>query len=187
MPPRAKKPMQLRKPGRTTRPLSFRVGFARVKLASGMRVTEVEAAIRAHFGVSKATAERDRREAEYLNNEILDRTLPDQIKRNIAKLDVIADDAHAASKYNDAVAAVKEINRVIGAHAPRKIQVTGQLNVAIDAHAIVGVLDERGLAALELVMTQIEAAKARGELAEPAPEPDAEQAADPSGDDSDED
>jgi len=58
--------------------------------------------------------------------------------------------------------------RVVGAYAPTRaqVEVTGQVevNVNLQARAIVGVLSERGLAAMRVLHEEIEAARLAGKL-----------------------
>jgi hypothetical protein len=57
-----------------------------------------------------------------------------------------------------------------GLHAAKKIQVTS-VSVSVEISAILDVLDAAGRAALDLVLDQVEAAKAAGRLKAPEPDP----------------
>lgn len=71
--------------------------------------------------------------------------------------------------------ALDRLCRLDGLYAPEKIEVTNTLSVAVQLDMVVNVLDEAGLAALEIVMAQLEAAKQRGDIQE-APDLDDEPA-----------
>lgn len=55
--------------------------------------------------------------------------------------------------------------KVTGAYAPKKIEISGSVGVRMEMRAVMAILDETGRTALEVVMKQIEAGKARGALA----------------------
>lgn len=147
----------------------YRIAFARRRLAGGETYGAVRTAIIEHFRVHKVTAERDIGEAKRRNEELTNKLVPELIARNAQRLDVLADLATEDGKYSDAVQALREFHRIHGMHAPKKLQVTTtSVSVSLDIQAVVGVLDDDGLHALEVVLAQIEAARARGELALPA-------------------
>jgi len=75
------------------------------------------------------------------------------------------DDLSAANYIMD------RLCRLDGLFAPEKhVHTTTTISVAVRIDAVVNVLDAAGLAALDVVLAQVEAAKARGELAEAADE-----------------
>jgi hypothetical protein len=122
------------------------------------------------FGISRATAWRRIAEAQRLIAEDAEQERPYLRARETARLNRIADKAEDGGEYHSAVAASREIGKLHGLHAAKKIQVT-TVSVAIEISAVLEVLDARGLAALDVVLEQVEAAKAAGLLKAPEPEP----------------
>lgn len=84
--------------------------------------------------------------------------------------------AEAAGDESAANYALDRICKLDGSYAPKKVEMSGMVGVTVNIsmRSIVGVLDAAGLAALELVMQQVELAKARGELPAALVENDAE-------------
>lgn len=78
--------------------------------------------------------------------------------------------AERAGKLNDANYAFDRWCKVKGAFSPKKVEITGSIGVSVQMRAVLAVLDADGKAALELVLRQLDAAKAAGKLVE-APEP----------------
>lgn len=187
MPKRQIRPRKPRRPPSKRHPNQyggngFRIAFARRRFAAGDNYSEVRNAMVEHFGIHRATAEKDIAEAKRRNDELTNKQIPELIARSSQRLDMIADLAVESGKYTDAVQAMREFHRIHGMHAAKKIQVSGQVvNVALDIHMVVGVLDEAGLAALEVVLGQIEAAKSRGELQIAAPADETEDDEDATG------
>ncbi len=72
----------------------------------------------------------------------------------------------AKGRYADANYAYDKYCKLLGLYAPKKVQLSGHLTVGAQITSLVGVLDARGLAALEIVQEQIAAAKAKGLLPE---------------------
>lgn len=174
MPPRRKNPLKPRKKPSQRQPNGhvrggYRVALARRLLASGVHPREIKARIIERFSVHPATVDTDIAEARRRNEEVTDKRVPELIHRNTVRLDSIADMAEEDGKYSDAVQALREVHRIHGMHAPKKLVVTGQVAVSLDIQAVVAILDDKGLAALEVVIAQITAAQARGELTEAAP------------------
>lgn len=62
--------------------------------------------------------------------------------------------------------ALDRLMRLDGLFAPEKIEIGGTISVAVQMRAVMNILDADGLAALEIVLTQMEAARVRGELVE---------------------
>jgi hypothetical protein len=71
------------------------------------------------------------------------------------------------NKQADANYAADKLCKLEGVYAPKKIEFSGTVGVAIEMRAVMGILDAAGIAALELVLEQVERAKAAGKL--PAP------------------
>lgn len=74
-----------------------------------------------------------------------------------------------AEEHDDRAAANYAHDRLCkldGLYAPKRVEMSGSvgLSVSVSMRSIIGVLDATGLAALEIIMQQVEAAKARGEL-----------------------
>lgn len=142
----------------------FRISFARRALAAGDRYSHVRAALVDRFSVHKGTAEKDIAEAQRRNEADADRDAPALMRES----DLILRDA-VEMGFEDrdgtaVVAARKEFHRIHGMHAAKKVHLSAEINVAIDVNAVVGILSDRGLEALDILMAEIEAAKARGEL-----------------------
>lgn len=86
--------------------------------------------------------------------------------------------ADAAGDHKAGNAAAAEWCKLHGLNAPKKVEMSGEVKIGVhvDVHAIIGILDEKGLAAWQLVREQIEAARADGRLPVlAAPKPDEEQ------------
>lgn len=60
--------------------------------------------------------------------------------------------------------ALDRICKIVGAYAPKKIEVSGAIGIAVEARAVVSVLDAAGLAALQVVLEQLEKAGVKPEL-----------------------
>jgi hypothetical protein len=83
-----------------------------------------------------------------------------QYRRCIAKGDL------PAANY-----AMDRLCRLDGLFAPEKhVHTTTMISVSVQIDAVINVLDAAGLAALDVVLAQLDAAKARGELADAAAE-----------------
>lgn len=98
-----------------------------------------------------------------------------------AERDILAAKARAkwerrerlADKRGDTQAgnyALDRWTKLLGLYAPTKLEVSGGVSMRVDVRldGIVGILDAEGLAALEVVMAQIERARAAGLLPEPS-------------------
>jgi hypothetical protein len=159
-----------------------RVVFAADQLRT-MTYADARAAIVKRWGVSETTAERDIRAAKQLIASQLDamEVRAAEVRRNERIADKAEKYAEEAAGDEDwlavatlqkaAIAASREVSRLAGAHTPKKIEVehSGTVGVAYQIDAILEILDEAGRAAFRLVQEQIEAAKADGRLALPAP------------------
>lgn len=73
----------------------------------------------------------------------------------------------AQGKEQEANYALDRLCKIDGVYAPKKLEVSGTIGVSAQITSLVGVLDAEGIRALEIVQTQIAAARARGLL--PAP------------------
>ncbi len=172
--PKPKPPKPPRKDGRKRQPNqwggnSFRLSFARRMFARGSSYSEVRTALLHHFKVHKTTAEHDIAEAKRRNELVTEKKIPQLIAESDVVLDVITDLAIEEGKYNDAVAARRELHRIHGMHAAKKVHVSADINVTLDINAMVAVLSDAGRAAYELVLSEIDAAIARGELGRAQP------------------
>jgi hypothetical protein len=67
--------------------------------------------------------------------------------------------------------AMDRLCRLDGLFAPEKVEHSGTISVAVQIDAVINVLDTAGLAALEIVMAQVEAAKQSGLLIDVPDEP----------------
>ena len=72
----------------------------------------------------------------------------------------------ASASHRTVIAASREIGRLNGAYAPDKVEVThgAEPELVLQIDAILGILDDAGRAALDVVMQEIERAKADGRL-----------------------
>jgi len=95
--------------------------------------------------------------------------LPTKRAEACRQLQRIADD-NEQSQPLAAVAALREQSRILGLHAPKKIELSQADRETLDLRAVIECLDETGRAALDVVLAQIEAAKAAGRLALPPPD-----------------
>lgn len=95
--------------------------------------------------------------------------------RRIRRLEARATAAFKAGKHSAAASFESAANyaadrkmKLDGLYPAKKLELSGSVNVNIGIRvtAVVGILDEAGLAALSVVMQQVEGAKARGLLKE---------------------
>ena len=88
----------------------------------------------------------------------------------------LASKAEKSGDMKAAVSGLANLTKMLGLYAPTKAQleVTGSVKVGVqlDVRAVIGVVDADGLAALEVVMAQLERARAEGMLPEPAAAPE---------------
>lgn len=155
-----------------------RVAFAQDSLLERSSGRTVKLLIE-RFEISRATAERDIATARRLIAETAERQRPQIRAMETARLERVADAAEqladkatatgeyaaAAASMRSVIAASREIGRLNGAYAPDQIvmqSTTMELPLQIDA--ILDVLSDAGRAALDVVMAEIEAAKADGRL-----------------------
>ena len=124
-----------------------------------------------HYRVARPTAYRDMLDAREL-------VIADSIAERpfvrawaTAQFRTIANEARAAKQYAAAAAAIREIGKLHGAYEPDRISLIP--NESLELSAIIGVLDDDGQAALDILLAQIERAKAAGrftvESAPPVP------------------
>lgn len=133
------------------------------------RYTRVIDEIMKKFGCSMSTAKRNYRDAELIRAHDAEQRRPTLQARALEQLHRIADREEERQPLA-AVAALREIARIAGLHAPKELKVTHSGSVEVDHNldAIIDVLDEIGRAAMRTVLAQIEAAKACGRLALPS-------------------
>ena len=144
-------------------------------IAQQYSTRQIALKIAEEFGVAERTAYND-------IHETYERALPEteaESKTRIARARRAWQRRYQkADEDNDHTAANQALDRLCkleGVYAPKKIEMSGSvgLSVNVSMRSVVGVLDASGLAALELVMQQVEAARARGELPIGEPERDA--------------
>lgn len=154
-----------------------RVAFAQDSLLERSSGRTVKLLIE-RFEISRATAERDIATAKRLIAETAERQRPQIRAIETARLERVAeaaeqladkaratgDYAAAAAAMRSAIAASREIGRLNGAHLPEQVVMASTTEVPVQLDAILAVLSEAGLTALEVVNAEIEAAKADGRL-----------------------
>jgi hypothetical protein len=133
------------------------------------RYTRVRDAIMKEFVCSMSSAEVSIRDAKIHMSEQFERELPTKRAEMCAQLQRIADAQEEAAPLAS-VAALRELSKIIGLHAPKKLEVThgASPELALQLDAILAALNEPELAALRIVLAGIERAKAEGRLALPA-------------------
>lgn len=138
MPPRIPEIHAITRPPRgdgaaSRRPPPERVIFAlECRLKRAMSRAATSTALMARFGVSRASADRDLREARLQIEEEIKERVPFWLERRLEKLDAIAEDAAeqaatadvAGPLYAAAIAAIREQGKLIGAYAPERVEVT---------------------------------------------------------------
>lgn len=132
------------------------------------RYTRVRTALMKVHGCSKPSAERAIAEGKVIFLERWRADLPEKRDRLALQLQAIAD-AHQAERPHAAIAALREIGRLHGLYAPIKIADARGTEAALQLDAILGILDDDGRAALEVLQAQIDRAKSEGRLALPPP------------------
>ncbi len=156
-----------------------RVAFAQDSLLERSSGRTVKLLIE-RFEISRATAERDIAIARRLIAETAESQRPQIRAIEMARLERVADAAEqlagkaratgdcaaAAAAMRSVIAASREIGRLNGAYAPDKVEGThgADPELALQIDAILGILDDAGRAALDIVMEQIEAAQRDGRL-----------------------
>jgi hypothetical protein len=156
--------------------IQFAVDFdrrdrARRRPQAGRYGRTVEAIVK-QFRCSESHAKRAIAAIRAYRMDVLADQLPGMVADLVEQWQEIADDAREAGEFTPAVAALREIGKVAGVYAPVKVEhehdagPTLQMQLA----ALIDVLSPAGQAALELVLTEFEAAKAAGRLLLPAPE-----------------
>ncbi|MDQ1446791.1 MAG: hypothetical protein QOI20_3255 [Acidimicrobiaceae bacterium] len=138
-------------------------------IAQQYSTKQIVAKVVDEFGVAERTAYTD-------ITECYERAVPDSEEERSRRLDRARRSwqrrMRLAEEKGDQSAANYALDRLCkldGLYAPKKVEMSSSVTVSVSMRSVVGVLDAAGLAALELVMQQVEAAKARGEL--PAAEP----------------
>jgi hypothetical protein len=156
-----------------------RVAFAQDSLLERSSGRTVKLLIE-RFQISRATAERDIATAKRLIAETAERQRPQIRALETVRLDRVADAAEqlvdkamatgdyaaAAPAMRSVIAASREIGRLNGAYAPDKVEVThgAEPELVLQIDAILAILTDAGRAAMDVVMGEIEAAKADGRL-----------------------
>ena len=143
------------------------------------RYTRVLNALVSRYHCSARTARRAMQDAEILRAEEAAERLPYLAARVTEQLQRIADREEDRDGLV-AVAALREICKIGGLYAPKKVEITDPAPVDFEFQidAILGVLDENGQAAMRVVLAQMYAAEADGRLAlaagtgQPAPPDD---------------
>lgn len=121
-------------------------------------------ALMKQFGISKATAERDIADAKVLIAEQAEKRRPYLGADWTQRLTRVADKAEDKGEYQAVVSASREVAKINGLYAEKKIKITNTTTVSMQVFTVVGILDAEGLAALEIVQRQIESARAQGLL-----------------------
>lgn len=127
------------------------------------RFVRVRDEIMAHFQCSRASAERTIREAKLYLAEQFERELPTKRAEMCAQLQRIAD-AQEEEHPVASVAALRELSKILGFYAPKKLEVMhgASPELALQLDAILAVLNGPELAALDIVLAGIERAKREG-------------------------
>jgi hypothetical protein len=71
-------------------------------------------------------------------------------------------------RYHESNYAYDKLCKLKGLYAPKKIEISGSIGIGAQITSIVGILDARGLEALEIIQQQIAAARDKGQLPAPA-------------------
>ncbi len=156
------------KKSKTTSGKPLPVGPTRVAFTQKARLENDYSTARdlvmAKFKVSKATAERDIAQADALiaDDAAVERPMLRIIETR--RLQRVAAKAETDKQYSAVASLSREVAKINGLHAPKKIEVSQKVTVSMRITSLVGVLDARGIAALEIVQEQIEAARQRGVL-----------------------
>lgn len=156
-----------------------RVAFAQDSLLERSSGRTVKLLIE-RFEISRATAERDIATARRLIAETAERQRPQIRAMETVRLERVADAAEqlvdramatgdyaaAAAAMRSVIAASREIGRLNGAYEPHKVEVMhgAEPELALQIDAVLAILDDAGLAALDIVLEQIAAAEADGRL-----------------------
>lgn len=134
------------------------------------RYGRIKDAIMMHFNCSEYSAEQAVRRAKFWLAERFNEELPARRAEVCRQLQRIADEQEEQDP-RASIAALAEMARIIGLHAPMKLEVaqgTAAPNLELQLDAILGVLSPAGRDALRVVLGDIETAKAEGRLALPA-------------------
>lgn len=140
---------------------------------------EIVAALRRDFRISQRLAYRDLAEVwqRRASEQARDRAaLVAEAEFEWRRREAIADDRGETHAGN---IALRERHKLLGLYAPKKIEHSGSVGVSmtidVKLDILVGVLDAKGLAALDVVLEQIEAARSAGLLPEPKSEEDGDE------------
>jgi hypothetical protein len=153
--------------------LDLDVQERKASMSQAGRYSRTVEALMSRFGCSASHAKRAIAAMRAYRMDALADKLPGIAADLVEQWQEIADKAQAAGEYTPAVAALREIGKVAGVYAPKEVKVThvAAEGLSFQLDAILGILsEERGRPALRIVLEEIEAAKADGRLALPAPE-----------------
>lgn len=126
------------------------------------RYNRVRERIVTSLGASHDAAEDAIRGARSYTADKFAEELPVRVAEISDQLQRIADNAEAVEPAA-AVAALRELGKLNGLYAPKKIEVSPEA-APLDLAVLVAVLDAEGRAALDVVIGQYEAARAAGKL-----------------------
>lgn len=151
--------------------LQFMLEDAQAGNSADGRYTRTLVAIMERFQCSRSEGVRAIRRGRVHMAKRFHKELPLQRAETCMQLQRIAD-KHEDSDPKAAVSALRTKAQIIGLFEPIKVEVEhgGHVDVGIQIDAALEVLDERGRAALDLVMAQLAAAESAGKLALPAGE-----------------
>lgn len=135
------------------------------RLPTENRWIRVRDKIMAQYQCSESSAERSIREAKIYLSEQFERDLPTKRAEMCTQLQRIADEQER-EQPQAAVSALRELSKILGLYAPKKLEVThgATPELALQLDAILGVLTAPELAALDVVLAGIERAKREGQL-----------------------
>jgi hypothetical protein len=145
-------------------------------LESPRSQVEIVEMVAKEFGVAERTVYDDKRELEARIHELAVQDTILLTQRAAAKWNRRERMADERGDSNAGNYALDRWCRVFGAYAPKKLELSGTVGVAIEIRAVMAVLDAEGLAAFEIVLGKLEAAKAAGKLPAPGAPPAIESA-----------
>lgn len=166
--------------GNVVRRNPARAAVALKMLRDGFGFLEIVKVIQEKWEVHRSTAAVDIRDAKRLLAE----ELGDQISERAAealRMERVAEKAEKAGKWLAVVAASRERSRLLGLHAPKRIEIehSGSVEIALEIDATLAILDDEDHAALRRITEKLEGARVAGLLpAAPAPGSDDEDVVD---------
>jgi hypothetical protein len=155
---------------RTPKGNLVRLNAARAKLAltmlsDGKCFKDIVEAIATKWNVCRSTAAIDIRAAKrLLAAEIGD--MVDERAAEAKRMERVAEKAEREGKWLAAVAASRERSRLLGLHAPKKIEIehSGSVEIALEIDATLAILDDEDHAALRRITEKLEGARVAGLL-----------------------